>query len=95
MNHLNTIVMSFVTTELIYDIPNISFEISGNTKNMVVDVSGDKVAATYDVSINDLGQVENIQITDVGEWLTQNGIDSVQLMKINIEGGVLTCKCQL
>ena len=30
---------------------------------------------------------ENIQITDVGEWLTQNGIDSVQLMKINIEGG--------
>ncbi|MEE3197753.1 MAG: FkbM family methyltransferase [Pseudomonadota bacterium] len=31
--------------------------------------------------------VENIQITDVGEWLTKNGIDSVQLMKINIEGG--------
>ncbi len=30
---------------------------------------------------------ENIQIIDVGEWLKQNSIDSVQLMKINIEGG--------
>jgi len=30
---------------------------------------------------------EKIQIVDVMQWLDEHGIDSVQLMKINIEGG--------
>jgi FkbM family methyltransferase len=30
---------------------------------------------------------DTIRIVDVAEWLSEKGIDSIQLMKINIEGG--------
>jgi len=56
--------------------------LGGETREEKISLSGD-ASSIYQNS----GNLEVIKIKDINTWLKEEGIDSIDLIKINIEGG--------
>lgn len=63
-----------------------AYGLCSNNKEKIINLLGDDTSSYKDQKINESNSV-NIKLKDIVEYIKENSIENIDLMKINIEGG--------